>query len=190
VKLSILIPTLNEPREIRLLARLRTVLDPQVKRYSDQVEIMINDAGRGMPTGSKRNELIAGSDGEYFCFIDDDDIIPDYYVEELLNAIEQGPDVITFIGYMTTNGVRREDFTIKLGSDYATRKGHHYRYPNHLCCFKRSVVEHVKFEARWLGEDFQWATEIMNQGLLKTEVHISKHMYWYDYDRNKNMVMK
>lgn len=186
MKLSILIPTLNEQRNIRCLQRLRKILDPQICKFSGQVEIVINDAGRNLPTGTKRNQLIKNSEGEYFCFIDDDDVVPDYYVEELLNAIEQGPDVITFIGYMTTDGKLRQDFTIKLGSEYVTKDNHHYRYPNHLCCFKRSVVEHIKFKPIWQTEDYQWATEINNKGLLKSEVHIEKEMYWYDKeDYNK-----
>jgi glycosyltransferase involved in cell wall biosynthesis len=186
MKLSILIPTLNETRNINRLQRLRKILDPQVCKYHGQVEIVINDAGRSVPTGSKRNLLIKNSEGEYFCFIDDDDVVPEYYVEELLNAIEQGPDVITFIGHMTTDGKLRQDFTIKLGSDYVTKDDHHYRYPNHLCCFKRSVVEHIKFKPVWQQEDFMWATEIMIRKLLKSEVHIEKEMYWYDKeDYNK-----
>jgi glycosyltransferase involved in cell wall biosynthesis len=185
LKLSVLIPTLNEPRNIVCLKRLRNILDPQVERYKGQVEIVINDAGRAMPTGTKRNELIKGSAGEYFCFIDDDDKVPMYYIDELMKAIEQGPDVITFIGYMTTNGSNVEHFTIRLGSDYVTRNKHHYRFPNHLCCFKRSLVEHVKFEPIWIQEDYRWAKQIHDRRLAKSEVHINKHMYHYDFDAKK-----
>jgi glycosyltransferase involved in cell wall biosynthesis len=188
MKLSILIPTLNESRNIRMLARLRKILDPQICKYPGQVEIVINDAGRRMSTGEKRNILIKNSEGEYFCFIDDDDVVSDYYVEELLKAIEQGLDVITFIGYMTTDGKLRQDFTIKLGSDYITKDDHHYRYPNHLCCFKRSTVESVKFQPIWVQEDFRWATEIKNQKLLRTSVHIDKWMYHYDYQSKRTIV--
>jgi glycosyltransferase involved in cell wall biosynthesis len=185
MKLSILIPTLNEPRNIQCLKRLRNILDPQVARYPGQVEIVINDAGRSMPTGTKRNKLIEGSTGEYFCFIDDDDRVPMYYIDELMKAIEREPDVITFIGYMTTNGTRTEHFTIKLGSEYVTRNSHHYRFPNHLCCFKRSLVEKVKFEPIYQQEDYRWAKQINDSRILKNEVHIAKHMYWYDFDSTK-----
>lgn len=154
------------------------ILKPQVERHSD-VEIRINDAGRSMPTGKKRNELIKNSEGEYFVQIDCDDIVPMYYVDELLKAIEQGPDVISFVGEMITDGVRRNDFTIKLGSKYEEKHGHYYRFPNHLCCYKRSVVEHVKFPEIWMQEDYKWALSI--QHLLKSEVHINKKMYTYDF---------
>lgn len=180
MKLSILIPTLNEPESINYLHRLNNILDPQIARYPGQVEKVINDAGRFMPTGTKRNELIKNSVGEYFVQIDCDDIVPAYYVDELMKAIEQGPDVVSFIGEMTTNGENKRGFTIKLGSKYEEKNGHYYRFCNHLCCYKRSTVEHVTFPDLWVQEDYLWAVKI--QPLLKTEVHISdKLMYLYDF---------
>lgn len=181
VKLSILIPTLNEPESINYLHRLNNILDPQIARYPGQVEKVINDAGRSMPTGTKRNELIKNSVGEYFVQIDCDDIVPSYYVDELMKAIELGPDVISFRGHMTTNGEHRREFTIKLGEKYEERDGQYFRYCNHLCAFKRSVVEHIKFQDIWVQEDYLYATEIMKKGLLKTEVHIEKDMYHYAF---------
>jgi glycosyltransferase involved in cell wall biosynthesis len=185
MKLSILIPTLNEQNRRQSLRRLLAILQPQVNKYPGDIEILINDAGRSVPTGTKRNNLIQDSQGDYFCFIDDDDLIPEYYVDELIKAIDQEPDVVTFIGYMTTSGRNKQHFTIKLGSDYAERNNHYYRYPNHLCCFNREKVKGVRFEPIWQSEDFKWATEIMRQKLLKTEVHIEKWMYWYDFIPNK-----
>lgn len=183
-KLSILIPTL--PERFHYLQRLKNIIEPQVARFADQVEIKIHDAGRHMSTGTKRNELIALSEGEYFIQIDDDDMVPVYYVDELIKAIDQGPDVVTFIGYMTTDGAHRQDFTIKLGSKYETISGHHYRFPNHLCAYKRSVVEKVKFPDITVTEDYQWASEVQRRGLLKTEVHIAKEMYHYCFETHKN----
>lgn len=182
MKLSILIPTLNEPESINYLHRLNNILDPQIARFPGLVEKVINDAGRAMPTGTKRNELIKNSSGEYFSQIDCDDVVPGYYVDELMKAIEQGPDVVSFIGYMTTNGENRRDFTIKLGSKYEEKNGHYYRFCNHLCCFKRSVVESVKFQPLWVQEDYLYAKEIKERNLLKTEVHIGdRWMYHYDF---------
>lgn len=188
MKLSILIPTLNEPESIRYLRRLRGILDPQVAKYPGQVEIRINDAGRSMPTGTKRNELIKNSDGEYFSQIDVDDVPAPYYVDEMIQAISSNPDVVTFNGYITTNGSNRREFVIMMSCGYYEDKGVYYRYPNHLCCFKRSVVEHVKFPPIWVQEDYKWATEIKNRRLLKSEVHIgNKWMYHYDYKTKTNV---
>lgn len=177
--LSILICTLNEPFYINGLKRLNNILDPQIERYPGRVEKLINDAGRSVSTGQKRNELIKNSEGEYFCFIDSDDMVPSYYVDELMKAIEREPDVITFNGWITEDGGNKKNFTIKLGESYIERSRHYYRYPNHLCIFKRSLVEHVKFPHITTGEDFAWATSIRDQKLLNTEVHIQHNMYEY-----------
>lgn len=184
MKLSILIPTLPEPDSRIYLERIVGILSPQIKDKSE-VEILTNNADRSMPTGAKRNELISIAKGEYFVQIDCDDTVPIYYVSELIKAIGQSPDVVTFQGHMLTDGANRRDFTIKLGEGYEERNSHYYRYPNHLCCFKKSVVESVKFPHIWVQEDYLWATEIRNRGLLKTEVHIPIQMYCYDFKTNK-----
>lgn len=179
MKLSILIATLNEPFYINGLKRLNNVLDPQIERYSGQVEKLIHDGGKVMSTGEKRNELIKNSLGQYFCFIDSDDLVPAYYVDELMKAIEQNPDVITFTGWITEDGANKKNFTIKVGEKYEEKNRHYYRYPNHLCCFKRSTVENILFPHITKGEDYAWATDIKNRGLLKSEVHIPLDMYFY-----------
>lgn len=180
MKLSILIPTLPEPESQNYLKRLLSILYPQIENRTD-VEILTHDGPRSMPTGTKRNELIARSQGEYFSQIDCDDVVPIYYVSELLKAIEQTPDVITFQGHMLTDGANRKNFTIKLGEKYEERDNHYYRYPNHLCCFRRSIVQHIKFQPIWIQEDYKYATELRDKNILRNEVHLPIQMYVYDY---------
>lgn len=176
MKLSILICSLPERDDklTRLVHHLRNQ-----NKYID-VQVVWKTTGREMPTGTKRNLLISETNSEYFCFIDDDDQVPDYYIDELVKAIDQKPDVVTFIGWMTTSGKNRQNFTIKLGSKYEEKNGHFYRFPNHLCCFKRDKVKDVKFPDTWQQEDYYWAKAIHDRKLLKTEVHIQKDMYHYD----------
>lgn len=181
MKLSILIPTLPDEKSKVDLNRLMSVLLPQVEQYKDCVKICIHDAGKQMPTGTKRNELIRKCDTDYFSSIDCDDMVPYYYVSTILTALELNPDVVTFNGYMTTYGTSRVDFVIRLGERYEERAGKYYRFPNHLCVFKRDLVKHIKFPAVWHGEDYLWAKQIHDLKLLKTEVHIEKDMYHYDY---------
>lgn len=186
IKLSILIPTLPEPESQNYLKRLMSILDPQL--VNNPVEVLMIDSPRSMPTGTKRNDLISIAQGEYVVQIDCDDVVPIYYVSELLKAIEQNPDVITFKGFMTTNGADRRNFTIKLGSDYNERDGHYYRFPNHLCCYKKSLIQNIKFQPIWVQEDYQWAVAVKNSGVLKSEIHIENWMYHYDYKTKVNTV--
>lgn len=181
--LSILIPTL--PDRYPYLRRLQAVLQPQVDKFKDRVNIHYNDTGRAMTIGEKRNAMIAMASGEYFSFIDDDDLVPAFYVSEMLKAIDQKPDVVTFKGFMTTNGAHRVDFVIKLGERYEERGGKYYRWPNHLCAFKKSVVGHVQFQRLHQREDYLWSERIKNKGLLKSEVHIDREMYQYLFRTHK-----
>lgn len=179
----ILICTL--PERATLLRRLTHTLDKQKAKYNGLVNYKIHDAVRSMSTGMKRNQLIEQSQSDYFAFVDDDDMVSDIYVDSIYNAIQSGPDVVTFCGYMTTNGKDRRGFTIKLGSKYEERNGHYYRFPNHLCAFKRDKVNTVKFPEQWVQEDWHWAKMINDRRLLKTEVHLQNDLYWYDFNTNK-----
>lgn len=168
-----------------MLARLNAVLDPQIAKYAGQVEKVIHDAGRSMPTGTKRNQLIHQATGEYFCQIDCDDIVSYDYVDKIMEGIRMGVDVITICGKMLTNGANKVDFVIKLGESYEERNGKYYRWPNHLCAFKKELVEKIKFPPVWIGEDFQWSKKVHELGVLKTEHHISKQIYTYEFVTGK-----
>lgn len=174
----ILICTL--PDRANKLRRLTTELDRQKVKFHGTVDYRIHPAGSSMTTGRKRNELVEQSFSEYFSFVDDDDMVSKDYIEQIMLATEKSPDVITFNGWMTTNGADRRDFTIKLGSRYEEKNGHYYRFPNHLCAFKREKVRHIKFPDQWVQEDYLWAKNIHDRGLLKTEVHIDSDLYHYD----------
>lgn len=178
--LLILICTLPE-RAVKL-KRLTNILD---KQLTEGVNYKVHDAGRSMSTGEKRNQLIEQSESTYFCFCDDDDIVTSDYVPLIMEAIQHNPDVITFRGFMTTNGADRRGFTIKLGSEYTEKNKHFYRFPNHLCVFKREKVRHIKFPHVWMQEDFIWADNIRKSRVLKTEYHIDKEIYHYDFTTHK-----
>ncbi|HEY3401739.1 MAG TPA: glycosyltransferase [Ohtaekwangia sp.] len=186
MKLTLLIPTLNEPFYINRLARLLEVLKPQVDRWSRDVEYRINDAGRFMTTGQKRNLMVANCDSDYFAFIDSDDLVSADYLEEIMFALSKEPDCVTMCGWMTTDGKDKRDWTIKLGSEYYEKNRHYYRWPNHLAVMKRELVSKVKFPDKVTGEDYDWSKRIHEMKLLKTEVHITKQIYFYDFVSTRN----
>lgn len=185
MKLSILIPTL--PERSGHLKRLENILIPQLK---DNVEVVLDDRPRGVSTGEKRNNLILRATGEYTCFVDDDDSVTVYYISEILKALESNPDVVTFDGWMTTNGSSRVDWSIKLGEKYESRKDpdgitRYYRWPNHLTPMRKSLIQHVKFPNKHQGEDYEWCKQINDMRLLKTSIHIPLKLYHYEYRTNK-----
>lgn len=173
------------PNRYEYLKRLQSVLLPQVEKHKDRVNIQYKDTGPSMTIGEKRNALMIMAYGQYFSFIDDDDLVPSYYVEEMLKAIDNSPDVVTFNGHMLTDGKSRVDFIIKLGEKYEERGGKYYRWPNILCAFKKELVIDIKFPHVKNMEDFIWSEKIMKRGLLKSEVHIEKEMYQYLFRTKK-----
>ena len=181
--LSILIPTL--PQEHAFLKRLMNVLQPQVDKSNNQVEVLIDDRGRSATTGEKRNYLIKQAAGEYTVFIDTDDIVPIYYVDEILTAAQHESDCITFRGYMTTDGRRRKDFVLRMGEKYEERNGVYYRWPNHIVPIKREITSAVKFPNQTYQEDYIWSKKINDLKLIKSETFINKEMYHYDYRSKK-----
>ena len=181
MKLNILIPTLNEPWNITMLKRLRNILDPQIERYAGQVEIVLNDTGRSIMIGEKRNRMIADTDSEYFCFIDDDDFVNSYYVSSIMRALEHNPDVVTFNGWYVENNKTRKKFEIRLGHPYQDLPTKFLRWPNHITVMRRSCVDKVKFPPIKTGEDYTWSKEIRDRKLLKTSVHIEQDLYTYDF---------
>jgi glycosyltransferase involved in cell wall biosynthesis len=181
--LSILIPTLTQ--EFIFLKRLMAVLKPQVERYATEVEIILDDRGKSVTTGEKRNYLIKQSSGEYVVFIDTDDLVPIYYIDEILKAAHNDSDCITFRGFMTTDGKRREPFVLRMGESYEKRDGTYYRWPNHIVPIKRQIASTILFPNKTYGEDYAWSKKINDLGLIKTETFIDKEMYHYDYRTKK-----
>ena len=67
--------------------------------YTGSVEIRILRDNKEMSVGEKRNKLIHMAKGEYFSFIDDDDLVSEEYVDQVLRKIFKNPDIVTFWGY-------------------------------------------------------------------------------------------
>lgn len=180
MKLSILICSLS--KRSHLLKRLTDILDKQVDGINSQYLVDI-DNGQ-LKIADKRNKLLGAAIGQYVCFIDDDDLVPEYYVAEILKAVETKPDVVGFNGYMTVNGGIKEPFAIsnKYGSWF--KEGNtYYRTINHLCPVRRELALQVKFpRGKQSGEDAEFANAL--KPLIKAEVFIEKDMYHYDFWNN------
>lgn len=158
------------------------MLTPQI---TNEVEILIDDRGREIPTGTKRNELYQKAKGEYVCSIDCDDEIATFYVSEVIKYMDSNPDCVTFEGWMSTNGGNRVDWVIMKGERYEERNGKYYRFPNHLVPIKKSIATQVKFPPKWVGEDYEWAKTINDLGLIKTSAHIPLRLYHYKFLTHK-----
>lgn len=180
MRLSILIATIPQ-RE----AELKSLMEIITPNLTDDVQCLTACDNCIMSIGEKRNKLLEASSGDYVVFVDDDDIVPDYYVSEILKAVETSPDVVGIEGIITTRGVNPKVFKHSLQYDHWFEEdGIYYRNPNHLNPVKRDIALEVGFKCVRRCEDRIYSARIKD--LLKTEVVIPKVMYYYQYNPSKS----
>lgn len=177
ILLSILVLTI--PERAKKLQRLMDRLRPQL---TESVELIIKEnaavADGGPTIGENRNEALADAVGDYVCFVDDDDMISQDYVELLLSAIETEPDVVGLTGHYICGGNRPEVFIHSIeNKEWLTKNGVHLRPPNHLNAIRRDIALEVGYPAKNHGEDFDFSMSVAPR--LKTEVMPKGILYYY-----------
>jgi hypothetical protein len=178
--LSILIPTLDK-REQFCNALLRQ-LNKQLHNRS--IEILLDN---GTDTiGTKRNRLLDIAKGKYVCYIDDDDVIADNYIDLIWPGIEGDYDCCSLIGIITTNNKNPKKFIHSIEyNNYFEKLNVLYRPPNHLNVIRADIAKQYKFPEKSFGEDTDWAMQICNAKVLKNEYKINQTLYYYKYISNK-----
>lgn len=175
-KLSILICHLAD-REVQI-KKLLTVLGDQAR---PDIEILVETDDGTMSIGEKRNILLSKAKGDYVCFIDDDDEVPEYYVEEILKAIESKPDCVGFNGAIVSAEGKRDLVSYRKGITQVDREGEWFRAGiGHLSPVKREIAVSIKFPEKNSAEDYEYAKELQEK--LTSEAVIDKFMYFYLMD--------
>lgn len=197
MKLSILICSVDGREGV--LNDLREELNKQILGCAavKDIEIIVcSDAGclnGGMPVGQKRQQLLEEAIGDYIVYIDDDDWVYPYYIEEILKAIKTEPDCLAINGIITHDNQPEKKWYIALEYDYVEEKNIYYRFPNHITPVKRRLALKAGFPDWRISEDYDYAcrlrgdptgnhhSEGFDEPLLKTQVKIEKPMYWYKF---------
>ncbi len=175
MRLSVLIPTMPSRKVLfdELIASL------QRQPFSNEVEILVDDSD--MHTGTKRNNLLQKSSGDYTVFIDDDDKVSDDYIPLVLAAIEENPDCVGIQGLMSINGKQWHRWFISYrNASWFENNGIYYRSTNHISPVKASISKQVQFPDITIGEDHAWSMKLLP--LLKSETVIEKDIYYYRYN--------
>jgi glycosyltransferase involved in cell wall biosynthesis len=163
--------------------QLEAVLLPQVASYRD-VELLVEEDNGRLPSGEKRNRLIRRSTGQYFCFVDDDDLVTGDYVGLIREGCLSGADVVSFRIERTGNDRPRQvhRFSIRYRDGQRLPDGELGMAANHLCAWRRDVGTAVAFPPH-LGynDDVFWYTPLLASGLVRTEHHIPQILYKYRY---------
>lgn len=153
--------------------------------YRERIEVLFLSDNKKMMLGRKRNALVNIAQGRYVQFIDDDDRIASDMFQLILDATAQRnpiPDVITFLASVSLNGEPPKicHYSKDFSDDRNTDEGYE-RLPNHICCVRRELALQAPFPHTIYGEDHGYAKLL--HPLLKTEYHIPKVLYWYDYNQ-------
>lgn len=188
-KLSIIIPAYNaEP----YLGELVDCLSPQIP-VDGTVEVIIVDDGSSNPVSYSarwlkvyrqsnrgvsvaRNVGIDKAKGEYISFIDADDLVPDYFIEKIMEKTKDEPDVIELSWRTLTRDNWNIDQRLRSEDD---------RLSNPSVCtrvFKRSYIGDARFNTKkdsTEDEDFCRKMGYLDpDGQFKRAV-ITDYMYFY-----------
>lgn len=185
-----MIPLLNIlichiPERYDYMKRLCAILDPQLEKHKNNV-VCLSDDSRYKKIGKKRNDLVARVDAKYFCFADDDDLVSPNYLDLLMEGIHKNVDCCSLVGEITWDGQNPKRFIHSLKyNQYFEKDNVYYRPPNHLNVVRTEIGCRFKFPEKNFGEDTDWAMQMCNSGMLKTEHEIDNTIYYYEYRSRK-----
>lgn len=175
-KWTILIATLGQ-REERF-KRLLDVLLPQVEKYKGDVRVLAYWDNGESRLDLIRQKLVEAATGDYISFIDDDDLVPEYYCDEIYKRLD-GVDYIGWRMQLYHNGEKmKPTFHSLKYADWSEDDQGWYRNISHLNPIKRKLALKASFEVEGDNpEDQAWVNRVAP--FVKTEHYISKVMYEY-----------
>jgi hypothetical protein len=179
ITLSILICSVDiEERQIKL-KKLISELNRQIsKNYAEEIiEVIVDTDNMSKSVGQKRNDLIHKAQGEFICFIDDDDFISENYLSSILYNLNSAIDILLIGIEHIVNGVNSIKilpslYIDNLNTGEAVLKTNHL----HLCPHKKSISEMVLFDCVNFAEDMIYSQKIVkhinNYYLIKNPIYI------------------
>jgi hypothetical protein len=146
------------------------------------VEILTDIDNREISIGAKRQRMIEKAQGRYVVMIDSDDWVPDDYVESILKAAEESSDCICHRIECSGTPGKHENVSNKYAGWAEKHDGFDYvRTPYPKVPILRSICLEVGYKDLRYGEDHDFSIRLKESGLIKTETHLDKVLYFYRY---------
>jgi hypothetical protein len=179
---AILVPTLGERRA--LFERLMAGLLPQLDRYAGRVRV-VGWHNNGSPSLPKiRQTMVLGAETDYLSFVDDDDLVSPFYVDEVVAALETRPDYVGFQVQCYSDGaptaVAYHSLAYRRWRNYPS---HYERDISHINPIRTALARQADFARARAGtaEDRSWAGQLRRAHVLRSEVVVDRIMYHYLY---------
>jgi glycosyltransferase involved in cell wall biosynthesis len=188
ITLSILICSVETEERQSKLKKLIAELHRQIsKNYAEEmVEIIVDTDNMIKSVGQKRNDLIQKAQGEFICFIDDDDFITENYLSTILYHLNSGIDILLIAIEHIENGVNKPKiipslFIDNLNTGEAVLKTNHF----HLCPHKKSIARNVLFEGVNFAEDMLYSHKMVKH--INSSYLINEPLYIYFDNLEKSL---
>lgn len=178
--LSFLIPTI-----IGREAKFQSLIDTISKQIHGlgYIDIKYCKDNKEMSIGAKRQVLLNQCEANYFVMVDDDDSLPEYYVSEILSALQFNPDCVTYREAVMNGGrhIETADHSNKY-KKWGNKTGSfdYVRTPFYKDVIKTYIGKKIGFKNIRYGEDIDFANRLKSSGLIVNEVHLNKIMYYYN----------
>lgn len=183
---TILVPTLGERRV--LFQRMISLLLPQTEKYDGRVQVVarFNDGYPPLPV--IRQKMLMQTETDYVSFVDDDDIVSAYFVDEVMTALDSDPDYVGFQVQCYSDGRPTGVAYHSLKHfGWVNESDRYLRDISHINPMRTRIARLADFRAARAGaaEDRAWVAQLRRQGNLRTEVVIPRIMYHYLYSTSR-----
>lgn len=182
---SILVATLGQRRG--RFKRLTDALAPQLEQHNGAVELVAYWNVGESPLSVIRQSLVDDARGTYISFIDDDDLVPYYFVNEVIDAIaryyREHDRYVDYVGWQMQTYVDEQPLKPTFHSLRYDRwwddDAGYYRDISHLNPIRKGKVIEVGADFRRTSppEDVAWSDQLRRH--LTTEEYVDRVMYHY-----------
>ena len=181
ILLSILICTVTTRVE-KYLPLLVQEVQRQIDEHPQyEMEILYIGDNKKRSVGRKRNDLLRVAQGEYVCFLDDDDRISPFFVSRIIPHLYMSMDIVCYRVECSIDGAVGKP--VYYNKDYAKNTNYpdyYERMPNHLMIVKRKLALQTLFRDISRGEDKDYSIRL--KPLLETQALIDEVLYYYIYN--------